>query len=47
MREKIEILYEDEDIIVVYKPAKIATQTGKIGERDVETAGDLSSRLYV
>lgn len=37
MREKIKILYEDDDIIVVYKPAKIATQTNKIGEKDVES----------
>lgn len=44
MREKIEILYEDEDIIVVYKPAKIATQTGKIGERDVESF--LKNHIY-
>lgn len=44
MREKIEILYEDEDIIVVYKPAKIATQTGKIGEKDVESF--LKNHIY-
>ena len=37
MREKVKILYEDEDIFVVYKPAKMATQTHKIGEKDVES----------
>lgn len=32
---KTEILYEDNNILVVYKPAGIATQTSKVGERDV------------
>lgn len=30
-----QILYEDNDIIVCYKPAGIATQTAKIGQRDM------------
>lgn len=30
-----EILYEDEDILVVYKPAGLATQTAKTGQKDV------------
>ncbi len=32
---KEQILYEDNDIIVCYKPAGIATQTAKIGQRDM------------
>ena len=32
---KEQILYEDKDIIVCYKPAGIATQTAKIGQRDM------------
>jgi len=32
---KTEIIFEDKDILVVYKPAGIATQTSKVGERDV------------
>lgn len=35
MRTKI--LYEDEDILVVRKPAGIAVQTGHIGQQDVES----------
>ena len=31
------ILYEDEDILVVRKPAGIAVQTGHIGQQDVES----------
>lgn len=34
MDEK-QILYEDKDIIVCHKPAGIATQTAKIGQRDM------------
>lgn len=30
-----EILYEDGDVLVVYKPAGLATQTAKTGQRDV------------
>ena len=29
-----EILYEDKDIVVIYKPAGLATQTAKIGQPD-------------
>jgi len=32
---KSKIIYEDEEIIVLYKPAGLATQTSKIGEQDV------------
>lgn len=32
---KINILYEDQDLIVVHKPAGIAVQTGKVGQQDV------------
>lgn len=32
---KTEIVFENKDILVVYKPAGIATQTSKIGEKDV------------
>lgn len=32
---KEQILYEDKDIIVCYKPAGIATQTARIGQRDM------------
>lgn len=32
---RTEIIFEDKDILVVYKPAGIATQTSKVGERDV------------
>ncbi len=32
---KTKILYEDNDIMVIYKPAGIATQTGKVGQADV------------
>lgn len=35
MRTKI--IYEDESLLVVYKPAGLATQTGKIGEQDLES----------
>lgn len=37
MKEKVKILYEDADVIVVYKPAGIATQTDKIGQKDMES----------
>lgn len=29
------IIYEDEDILVVYKPAGIATQTARVGQQDM------------
>lgn len=32
---KTKILYEDPDILVIYKPAGIATQTAKVGQADV------------
>ena len=32
---KSQILYEDTDIIVVYKPAGVATQTSKVGQPDM------------
>jgi len=32
---KTEIIYEDNDILVVYKPAGLATQTAKLGQADV------------
>lgn len=31
---KCEILYEDGDILVIYKPAGLATQTGAVGQSD-------------
>ena len=37
MREKIKIIYEDESILVAYKPAGVATQTNKTGEKDMES----------
>ena len=33
--DKEQILYEDKDIIVCHKPAGIATQTAKVGQRDM------------
>lgn len=44
MREKIKILYEDEYVLVAYKPAKLATQTSKTGEKDMESL--LKNYLY-
>lgn len=35
LMNKEQILYEDKDIIVCHKPAGIATQTAKIGQRDM------------
>lgn len=32
---KTEIIYEDKDIMVVRKPAGLATQTAKVGQPDV------------
>lgn len=34
---KQDIIYEDNDIIVCYKPAGIATQTRRIGQQDMES----------
>ena len=35
--EDIKVLYEDNDIIVVNKPAGLATEGGRIGEKDLES----------
>lgn len=35
--ENIKVLYEDNDIIVVNKPAGLATEGGRIGEKDLES----------
>lgn len=32
---KTEIIFEDKDILVVYKPAGLATQTARVGQQDV------------
>ena len=32
---KTQVIYEDEDILVVHKPAGIATQTARVGQQDV------------
>lgn len=32
---KTQVIYEDEDILVVHKPAGIATQTAQVGQQDV------------
>lgn len=44
---KEQILYEDKDIIVCYKPAGIATQTARIGQRDMvsEVTNYLAARV--
>lgn len=34
---KLDIIYEDEDIIVCYKPAGVPTQTKRLGQQDMET----------
>ncbi|CBK73484.1 ribosomal large subunit pseudouridine synthase D [Butyrivibrio fibrisolvens 16/4] len=39
----MEVLYEDDSIVVVYKPAGLATQTRNIGEKDMES--ELSNYL--
>lgn len=40
---KIKIIYEDADIIVIYKPAGLATQTAKVGQSDI--VSDLKNYL--
>lgn len=35
---ELTILYEDSDIIVVYKPADLATQTARLGQKDMVSA---------
>lgn len=37
MIQEPEILYEDDDLIVCFKPAGIATQTKRIGQKDMES----------
>lgn len=52
---KEQILYEDKDIIVCYKPVGIATQTAKVGERDMASevanylvaSGETKNKPYV
>ena len=45
---KEQILYEDNDIIVCYKPPKIAVQTAKVGQRDmVSEIANYLGRPYV
>lgn len=41
---KTEILYEDREIAVVYKPAGLATQTARTGQQDV--VSELKNYLY-
>ena len=52
---KEQILYEDKDIIVCYKPAGVATQTAKIGQADMVSevanylvaSGETKNKPYV
>lgn len=37
MLNKLEIIYEDRDILVCYKPAGTATQTRRLGQQDMES----------
>ena len=37
MKDKIETIYEDDDLVVVWKAAGIAVQTKKLAEEDVES----------
>ena len=41
---KIEIVYEDKDIFVIYKPSGIATQTNRLGEADV--VSELKNHIF-
>lgn len=45
--DKEQILYEDKDILVCHKPAGIATQTAKVGQRDMvsEVSNHLAAAL--
>lgn len=45
-RMRTEIVYEDKDILVIHKPAGLATQTARIGQQDVvsELKNYLSSK---
>lgn len=42
--QRMNILYEDSDVIVCHKPASIATQTARIGEKDM--LSELKNYLY-
>lgn len=37
MKAEIRVIYEDDSVLVVYKPAGIATQTARIGQKDMES----------
>ena len=37
MSNKVDLIYEDKDVLVCHKPAGVATQTRKIGQKDVES----------
>lgn len=37
MSSKLDIIYEDSDIILCYKPAGVATQTKRLGQQDMES----------
>lgn len=41
---KTRIIYEDESVLVVYKPAGLATQTARVGQADV--VSELQNYLY-
>mgnify|MGYP004652202117 CR=1 FL=1 len=34
--QKLNIIYEDDDIIVCHKPAGMATQTKRLGQLDID-----------
>ena len=34
---ELQVIYEDDSVLVVYKPAGIATQTGRVGQKDMES----------
>ena len=33
----LQVIYEDDEILVCYKPAGVATQTKRIGQQDMES----------
>lgn len=37
MNMELQVIYEDDSVLVVYKPAGIATQTGRVGQKDMES----------
>ena len=45
MSAEIRVIYEDESVLVVYKPAGIATQTARIGQKDMESMLDYIDKL--